>query len=190
MKVGAHLQSNDPARRRYQRLDISAQETKNSNAILRPIGAATRAMLDLWVRHFRPTLASDADGYLFPGHGTPHIGRQGMRDAVKGITRQVVGVALGPHDFRGIAAKIHLHVNPGDYGRVMHLLGHAELSTTMNSYTADEAERAAEEFDRTILRLTRGELDLTKSPGRKPTKLPRPPLLSPGGKPRGPRRRS
>ena len=190
MKVGAHLQSNDPARRRYQRLDISAQETKNSNAILRPIGAATRAMLDLWVRHFRPTLASDADGYLFPGHGTPHIGRQGMRDAVKGITRQVVGVALGPHDFRGIAAKIHLHFNPGDYGTVMHLLGHASLPTTMNSYTADEAERAAEDFDRTILRLARGQLDLKKLPGRKATQLPRPPLLSPGGKTRGARRRS
>jgi integrase len=193
MKLGAHLQSNDPARRRYQRLDIAAADTKNTNPILRPIGAATRAMLDLWVRHFRPTLASDADGYLFPGHGTPHIGRQGMRDAVKAITGQVVGVALTPHDFRGIAAKIHLHFNPGDYGTVMHLLGHG-LETTMGAYTVDEAERAAADFDRTILRLSRGELDLTKPPGRAATKATRAPLVTPGRKPgrrpRGPRGRS
>jgi len=109
---------------------------------------------------------------------------------VKGITRHVVGLALGPHDFRGVAAKIHLHFNPGDYGTVMHLLGHRALTTTMNSYITDEAERAAEDYDRTILRLARGELNLKKPLGRKTTQLPRSPLLSPGGKPRGPRRRS
>lgn len=190
MKVGAHLQSHDPARRRYQRLDIAAQDTKNSNAILRPLSPATRTMLDLWVRHFRPTLATDADGYLFPGHGAPHICRQGMRDAVKGIVELVTGTVLTPHDFRGLAAKIHLHFNPGDYGTVMHLMGHAELPTTMKSYTADETERAAEDFDRTILRLGRGELSLTKPPSRKEGRKPRWPLLPPGGRPRSPRGRS
>jgi integrase len=190
MKVGTSLQSYDPSRRRSQRLDIAAQSTKNRNAITRPISPATRAMLDIWVRHFRPTLATDADGYLFPGHGRPHIGRQGMRDAVKGIVRQVTGIALGPHDFRGLVAKIHLHFNPGDYGTVMHLLGHTELKTTMDSYTADEAERAAEDFDRTVLRLTRGELSLTRQPGRRESRKPRSPLLPPGGKPRGPWGRS
>jgi CRISPR-associated endonuclease Cas1 subtype I-E len=70
-------------------------------------------------RAYDPTDWSGADG-----HGGPHIGRQGMRDAVKGICRQVTGSALGPHDFRGLVAKIHLHFNPGDYGTVMHLLGH------------------------------------------------------------------
>ncbi len=189
MKVGTNLQSYDPTRRRFQRLDISAQSTKNRNAITRPISPATRAMLDIWVRHFRPTLATDADGYLFPGHGRPHIGPLGMRDAVKGIVKQVTGIALGPHDFRGLVAKIHLHFNPGDYGTVMHLLGHTGLKTTMESYTADEAERAAEDFDRTVLRLTRGELSLTKPPSRRESTKPRSPLLPPGGKPRGRRGR-
>lgn len=190
MKVGTNLQSYDPSRRRFQRLDIAAQSTKNRNAITRPISPATRTMLDLWVRHFRPTLATDAEGYLFPGHGCPHIGRQGMRDAVKGIVKQVTGMPLGPHDFRGLVAKIHLHFNPGDYGTVMHLLGHTGLKTTMESYTVDEAERAAEDFDRTVLRLTRGELSLTKPPGRRESRKSRSPLLPPGGKPRGPWGRS
>lgn len=151
---------------------------------------AVQLLLTTQVRHFRPTLATDAEGYLFPGHGCPHIGRQGMRDAVKGIVKQVTGMPLGPHDFRGLVAKIHLHFNPGDYGTVMHLLGHTGLKTTMESYTVDEAERAAEDFDRTVLRLTRGELSLTKPPGRRESRKSRSPLLPPGGKPRGPWGRS
>lgn len=190
MRVGDNLQSHDPAHRRFQRLDIAAEHTKNRNAVTRPLSPATRAMLDLWVRHFRPLLASDTDGFLFPGHGTPHIGRQGMRDAVKGITRHVTGQALTPHDFRGLAAKIHLHFNPGDYGTVMRLLTHTQLPTTLDSYTADEAERAAEDFDRTVLRLTKGELSLTKPPTRSRGCKPRSPLLPPGNRPRHPRGRS
>ena len=103
-------------------------------------------------------------------------------------------MALGPHDFRGVAAKIHLHFHPGDYGSVAHLLGHSDLKTTMKAYTVDEAERAAADFDRTILRISRSELDLRKPPSRAAAKAPRSPLLAPGGKPgrrsRGQRGRS
>ncbi len=190
LKVGQHLQSHDPARRRYQRLDIAAQEVKNSNAITRPIDSATRSMIDLWVRHFRPLLASDAEGYLFPGRGTPHITRQGMRDAVKSITKQIVGVALGPHDFRGLAGEIFLRCNPGDYGTLMNLLGHKSIATTMNSYTANEVARAVDEFDRTILRLSRGEMRKPGPTRKGPPKPPRPPRPPSGGKgPRGRGRR-
>lgn len=190
MKVGDHLQSHDPAHRRFQRLDIAAGNTKNRNPIMRPLSPATQAMLDLWVRHFRPLLAQDTDGYLFPGHGTPHIGRQGMRDAVKGITKHVTGQELTPHDFRGLAAKLHLHFNPGDFASVMHLLSHTGIKTALDSYTVDAAEQAAEDFDRTILRLTKGELSLSKPPTRPKGSKPRSPLLAPNNRPRSPRGRS
>lgn len=190
MKVGDHLQSHDPAHRRFQRLDIAAGNTKNRNPIMRPLSPATQAILELWVRHFRPLLAQDTDGYLFPGHGTPHIGRQGMRDAVKGITKHVTGQELTPHDFRGLAAKLHLHFNPGDFASVMHLLSHTGIKTALDSYTVDAAERAAEDFDRTILRLTKRELSLSKPPTRPKGSKPRSPLLAPNNRPRSPRGRS
>lgn len=169
MKIGQHLQGDDPARKRYNRFDIAEKDTKNNRPLSRPIGGTTRAMMDTWIRHFRPHLANDRDGYLFPGHrGTPHITAQGFRDAIKGVTGRVCGVALTPHDFRGLAGKIHLAYNKGDFGTVMYLLGHGALPTTIDYYTADELDGAAADYDRLVLGLTEGKLALPGTKGHKP----------------------
>jgi integrase len=134
-------------------IDIEADETKNTRAILAPVGPDTARMLRIWIDDFRPLIADPTCLYLFPGHGTGNrpITPQSLRDAVKAATRRVLGVAITPHQFRHLAAKAYLREFPGEYETVRQFLGHASLVTTIRSYCDDADEAAMRRFEQTML---------------------------------------
>ena len=49
---------------------------------------------------------------------------------------------MTPHQFRHLAAKIHLDSHPSSYEVVRQLLGHRSLRTTTNAYAGPDTRRA------------------------------------------------
>jgi integrase len=153
LQDGQHLQRDDPTRGRITRISIPAAETKNRRAICLPVSDVLARMLQEWIRDFRPMMASSDCTYLFPGQGTGNrpMTPQSLRDAVKGIMKQHIGVPLSPHTFRHLAARSHLEAYPGHYEEVRQLLGHASMATTVRHYSGIESEAAARRFDEIVL---------------------------------------
>jgi site-specific recombinase XerD len=89
--------------------------------------------------------------------------RQGVRDTIKAITEERLGVAINPHAFRHLAARIFLDARPGAYESVKQLLGHADVNTTIRSYCGTEGEAAVKQFDE-ILEAHNKALGMKKAP--------------------------
>jgi integrase len=64
-----------------------------------------------------------------------------------------VGVKLTPHQFRHLAAKIHLDANHGAYELVRQLLGHKDLKTTTKFYAGIDTRRAGRAHADLVARL-------------------------------------
>ena len=133
LRLDEHLVRPDPRTGVITAIIIPAEQTKNERELVYPISAATAAVLERWFRQFRPLSASPRTPHLFPGKGDGPMTRQGVRDSIKAITRERLGVAINPHAFRHLAARTFLDEIPGAYESVRQLLGHADLKTTTRS---------------------------------------------------------
>lgn len=73
------------------------------------------------------------------------------------VIRRETGIEINMHLFRHLAAWIWLEENPGSYEPLRRLLGHAELSSTLNAYAGFEAGTATSLFADLIDGLSEGE---------------------------------
>jgi len=98
LRLDRHLQRADPRLRRVSHLSIPAHERKNDRAMSCWVSEKTGRLIEEWITDFRPIAASPDCVYLLPGYGTGNasITPQGLRDAVKSVTRQHLGFALSP----------------------------------------------------------------------------------------------
>jgi hypothetical protein len=83
---------------------IPADHTKNSRELVYPISEVTVGRLGRWLQEFRSLGASQQNPYLFPGKGNGPMTWQGVRDSIKAITEERLGVAVNPYAFRHLAA--------------------------------------------------------------------------------------
>ena len=104
LDLAANLQRDDPTRGMVTRVWIPAESVKNRRLIAVPVGTTLAIMIEKWLTLFRPRIAAPGNKFLFPGNGAASITPQGMRDAVKGITKEAIGVAVSPHRFRHLNA--------------------------------------------------------------------------------------
>ena len=65
-----------------------------------------------------------------------------LRVAIQRAVLRRIGIKITPHQFRHLAAKIHLDANPGHYEVVRQFLGHKTLRTTTRSYAGPNTRGA------------------------------------------------
>ena len=64
--------------------------------------------------------------------------------------RKEIGIEMNAHRFRHLAAMIWLNAFPGSHESSRRLLGHSEVSHTINLYTGLEARSAMEAYARVL----------------------------------------
>ncbi|MBB5373450.1 tyrosine-type recombinase/integrase [Acidocella aromatica] len=108
LRLDQHLLRPDPRKPEISAIMIGEEETKNRVPLMYPLSSRTAEILEIWLRDYRPLLVQPGNPYVFPGKGMGPMTRAGMRDAVKVVTRERIGVEINPHAFRHIAAEAFL----------------------------------------------------------------------------------
>ncbi|MCP8939928.1 site-specific integrase [Alsobacter sp. SYSU M60028] len=128
-------------------------QVKNRKTLEVPLPRSTVAMLDLYLRKYRPVLVEGESPWLFPAPNGKYKKPGVMSADIQRLMRSYIGFAINPHSFRHVAAKLYLSVNPGDYESVQLILGHRARETTVRYYCDLEAEEAFRHFDAVLLGL-------------------------------------
>ncbi len=76
-----------------------------------------------------------------------------LRVAIQRAVLRRIGLKITPHQFRHLAAKIHLDANPGHYEVVRQFLGHKTLRTTTRAYAGPNTRGAGKAHAELISKL-------------------------------------
>jgi hypothetical protein len=141
LKFGEHLHwpqgRGEPAL-----LFIRTEETKNESPLEFELPIALSDRLHAFRHEIAPAvIGRHSDGLFISRKGIPRALRTIGLAIEKSVLRHI-GVKLTCHQFRHIAAKIHLDANPGAYEVVRQLLGHKDFKTTTRFYAGIDTRRA------------------------------------------------
>jgi integrase len=123
---------------------------KNEAPMEWPLPPEAAALVEEYIRAFRPALATAENNWLFPS-GAAVQSESRFSQAIETVIATEVGVIMNCHLVRHFAAWLHLKAHPGAYEDVRRVLGHRDIQSTIANYVAFEAAMAAERFDAVVL---------------------------------------
>ncbi len=122
-------------------------EVKNGRRLEYELPRDLVRMIDSHLASRSPEMCPAATPWLFPkrdGSGPMDLSQLGGR--IKKRILDETGIIMNAHLFRHLAAMLYLDAMPGQYEVVRRLLGHSELSSTLNAYAGFEAGTATRLF--------------------------------------------
>jgi len=128
-------------------LVFTGPEVKNRHPIELELPKRVADLIDRHCATRSPWLCTPASPWLFPARQS-----QGPMDpntlsrSIFRIIRKSTGLDVNAHLFRHLAAMLYLQAHPGEYEAVRRLLGHTQLSRTLNFYAGFEAGTATQLF--------------------------------------------
>ena len=132
-------------------LAFEADEVKNRQPVEFELPPRITALIEAHLAVWQPLLCAGPTPWLFPRRdGRAPMNRSQMAGAIARRIRREVGVEFNVHLFRHLAAMIWLDAHPGSYEVVRRLLGHAELSRTLDAYAGFEAGAATRLFGEVV----------------------------------------
>ncbi|MCU0945813.1 MAG: tyrosine-type recombinase/integrase [Rubritepida sp.] len=150
LRLDRHLQRLDPRGRKVTHLVLQPEDMKNEAALEWAVPPAAAALVEEYLRDFRPALATPENPWLFPS-GAGVLSANRFSEMLETVIAREVGTDVNVHLARHFAAWLHLKRYPGAYEDVRRVLGHHSIETTIGHYTAWEAALAAERFDAAVL---------------------------------------
>lgn len=128
-------------------LVFGASEVKNRRPIEFELPPRVASLVDEYLADWQPLLCAGTPPWLFARRdGATSMEPGQLAEAVSRRIRKETGLAFNVHLFRHLAAMLWLNANPGSYEVVRRLLGHAELSATLDAYAGFEAGPATRLF--------------------------------------------
>jgi integrase len=151
LRLGVHLLSSRRGTSAWH-LVIPADETKNTRALEFALPAYVVALLRQYLERYRPLAAPPGSDYLFASPSGGHLATDNLGPRISRFVRQRTGLAVNPHLFRHLAAKLVLEDTPGGYGIAQDILGHKNPMTTRNFYAGTETAASLRLFEQIVLR--------------------------------------
>ena len=138
-------------------LVFEEDETKNERRIEFELPSDVIRMIDRHLASRCPELCPRGTCWLFPKRdGASAIDPNVLSVRITKTIRRATGLDVNAHLFRHLAVMVWLEANPGGYEAARRLLGHAELSHTINLYSCFEGRSAALAFSRLIAEKKKG----------------------------------
>jgi hypothetical protein len=122
---------------------IPPGQVKNGEALEHFLNKDAAALLELYVKEFRPLLADRPSPWLFPGYGDRPKDVGAFSKQMKEFVNAATGLDFHPHLIRKIATKLYLDADPGGIEVARRCLGHRDARTTRRAYTQQQ-HRAAQ----------------------------------------------
>jgi integrase len=124
-------------------LELSNGEVKNKMELAFDVPPRLTKMLLEYRDRIAPKILGHRTKRLFVNrYGTPKSSRS-IATLVRTYASKRAGIALSPHQFRHLSAKVLLDAQPGAFEMVRQLLGHKNEQTTVNAYAGIDSRRAA-----------------------------------------------
>lgn len=133
-------------------IECDSEEVKNNQHLRFTLKGPTAAMLELYLREWRPKLCSKPNPWLFPAADGTCIDPKTMAYAVKAHSKMVLGVPITPHQFRHISAELYLMENPEKLLKISDHLGHSDVNTTRYYYARPKQREASRHFQEHVLK--------------------------------------
>jgi integrase len=121
---------------------FAGNETKTQVQIEFEIPAALADRFHIYRNEIAPAVIGKRPDAVFVKYTGKPRGQAAITDAIEKTILRNLGVRLTPHQFRHLAAKIILDVNPGAHELVRQILGHKNTKTTTNFYAGIDTRRA------------------------------------------------
>jgi integrase len=121
---------------------IRGDETKNEEPLEFELPTALSDRLYTYRHEIAAGIIGRRPDVLFISNKGVPRGLATLRAVIQKTIRERLGVHITPHQFRHLAAKIHLDSQPGAYELVRQLLGHKRLTTTTSFYAGPDTRRA------------------------------------------------
>jgi integrase len=115
-------------------LFIPAEEVKNGVEFRGSLMPRTARIWKLYVEDYRQVQMGKSCTWLFPRRDGSHWSQQHAYSDVKDVADKLLGLDVTPHLLRALVGKIILDKIPGGHAIVQQVLGHKQLSTTVNYY--------------------------------------------------------
>ncbi|RYH00903.1 site-specific integrase [Salipiger sp. IMCC34102] len=128
-------------------LVLTEEDTKNGRPMEFELPVEVVRMIDRHVASRCPHMCPPGTPWLFPrrdGKG-PLLSSQ-LADRIKKRVRTATGFTVNAHLFRHLAVMNWLDAHPGAYEVARRLLGHSEVSHTINMYSGLEVKSATRAF--------------------------------------------
>jgi integrase len=145
LRFDRHLVRPGGSRSLWQ-IDIPPHEVKNHEPLAHELPRRATALVDRYVRRFRPCLAAPGNPYLFPvesGQKGPH----GLSQQIRRALADWVGIDMTPHQFRHFAGRLVQQHSPGAFAAIAQLLGHRDVRTAITYYSGLDTLSAGRHFD-------------------------------------------
>lgn len=133
-------------------IEHDGEDVKNNEDLRFRLPDQTVALLETYLRDWRPKLCPEPSPWLFPGADGTCIDPKTMAYAIDAQSKRVLGVAITPHQFRHISAELYLKDNPEGIFTVSQHLGHRDINTTRHYYARPKQRQASRHFQEHILR--------------------------------------
>lgn len=122
-------------------------EVKNERPLEFDLPTDLVRMIDKHLANRTPELCPPGTPWLFPRRdGSGPIGAGQLASRISKRIRKEIGIEMNAHLFRHFAVMNWLDANPGAYEVARRLLGHSEVSHTINMYSGLEAKSATRSF--------------------------------------------
>lgn len=132
-------------------IEIDADEVKNAQPLRFPLGEQTTQMLTIYLEQWRPSLSIEPNSWLFPAGDGSCLDAKTMAYAIGSWSKRILGISITPHQFRHLSADMYLRTHPDALYTVSQHLGHRDVNTTKNFYTAPKQREASKRFQEHVL---------------------------------------
>lgn len=134
-------------------LQLGESRTKNGRVQSFELPPDLPFWIDTHIKQRAGLLCPATSPFLFPKRdGSAPMEGQQLGKRISARIRKELGIDVHPHLFRHLSAMVLLREQPGHYELVRRILGHAETSTTYNSYVALEADQATRQLAEVVTR--------------------------------------
>lgn len=156
--AGIHLDHNlhRPGDRRAY-LSILEDETKTGRPIEFELPPDTLKMMEQYLARRSPEICPGGTRWLFPRRdGTGPVDPSQLAARITQRIRREIGLEMNVHLFRHFAVMLWLDANPGSYEAARRLLGHSEVSHTINMYSGLEGQASIRAFSDLVTKKQKG----------------------------------
>lgn len=156
LNLGTHIKRPTAGKPGPWLIHIPRGEVKNDLPIEAELSAESVAVIERYLAVFRPILAKNGGGALFPGNNDGHKAPGVLSKQLARFIKRELGLEFHAHLIRHWAAFAYLEENPGDYETVRQVLGHKSINVTLAHYASASTKASFKQYDAMLAGLRKG----------------------------------